>query len=395
MKVSQGLDMNKMSVGLSRFLYLINFLLIFSLFISKGGLVRIFSYINIVALMYFYVSDYVVYKKIPHIHKVLLIPVTYVLLDMLAMQQISFANEYRKIILATFFGIGLYWIAEVDHLRRGFILNSIILLIVIYIAFQFVSILMLDKPYGTTKNPHYLALYSVFAILMGTFYFYEVTTKIRFIVPVSLIFLVGLVLYTSSRPAWIALFLASLVSIFFLKEKVRNVAIALIILLPVVLFFTNIGDFGNRLSDLLMHISTEERVTIWRDTWAMQMTSTYSEWSFGHGITSFEEDFKRFSTYHLQGNDFTMPHNSVLEVLYATGLVGLSLFFLIYFYITRELIGVINKSHKYRRVGILLLSILIVNFTMGLITVKWFTHFNSYVLAGIMGLLLFFKRIRR
>lgn len=386
--------MLKTLIKLPNLLYLINFLLIFSLFISKGGLVRIFSYINIIFITYFFASNYFDKKELPHINKLLLIPIVYIVLDMLAVQHVSFDNEYRKMILATFFGIGLYWLAEVENLGEKFILKSIMLLIGVYTAFQLASILMLGKPYGTTKNPHYLALYSVFAIQMGVFCFYEVTTKIRFIIPVFLLLLGALVLSTSSRPAWIALFLAGLVSIFFLRERIRNTAITLIVFVPVVLFLTNLGDFGSRLSELLMNISTEERVTIWHDTWVMQTASSYFEWFFGHGINSFEEDFKRFSTYHLVGNDFTMPHNSVLEVLYATGLIGLSLFFLIYFYISRELVCVINKNYKFRRAGILLLSILIVNFLMGLITVKWFTHFNSYVLSGIMGLLLFFKKNR-
>lgn len=379
-------------VKLPHILYLINSLLIFSLFISKGGLVRSFSYVNIILITYFFASQYFDKRELPHINKVLLIPMAYIVLDMLAVQQVTFDNEYRKIILATFFGIGLYWLAEVESLGKKFILNSIMLLVVVYTAFQLISILMLGKPNGTTKNPHYLALYSAFAIQMGIFCFYELTTKTRYIIPICLILLGAIVLSTSSRPAWIALFLAGLVSIFFLKERIRNIAIALIVLVPAVLFLTNLGDFGSRLSELLMNISTEERVTIWHDTWTMQSASTYYEWFFGHGINAFEEDFKQFSTFHQIGNDFTMPHNSVLEVLYATGVAGLSLFLLIYFYISRELIGLINKNDNYRRVGILLLSILIVNFFMGLITVKWFTHFSSYVLTGIVGLLIFYKK---
>ncbi|PPC85620.1 MAG: hypothetical protein CTY37_07840, partial [Methylotenera sp.] len=244
---------------------------------------------------------------------------------------------------------------------------------------------------GTQKNPHYLALYSAYALQIGLFYYFTETRNIKHIIPIVVAILLGLILSTSSRPTWIALFIAAFLCMLFLKDKIKNLALVLIILVPSILFFTNAWNFGGRLKELFINISSEERVVIWSDTWTMQKSSNNLQWLFGNGLDKFEENFKVFSRYHLEGNDFTIPHNSVLEVLYSSGLVGVGLFFIVYFFTSYHLIDIIKKSDKFKSLALLLFSMLIVNFFMGLITIKWFTHLNSYVLTAIIGLTIYIK----
>ena len=145
------------------------------------------------------------------------------------------------------------------------------------------------------------------------------------------------------------------------------------------------------MSDLILNITTEERVTIWRDAWTMQKSSTIYEWLFGHGLNVFEENFKKFSSYHLEGIDFTMPHNIFLELLYSSGMIGLGLMCFIYVYIFRLLIKFVIPNEHNKKLGLALLSVLIINLVMGFLTVRWFTHFNSYVIAFELGIIYFIK----
>ena len=366
-------------------------LTLFAVFISKGGIIRILGYVNVLFLIYFFSIGGQKLRGWFSLPKVLLLPLAFIMLDVVATHRLSFDNEYREIILVTFFGLTTYFIAKnkLSNFRQA--LDCSMLLLVIFVIFQLVSIWVLKKPYGTTKNPHYLALYSAYGVVFSVFY-YNCTSSInRYVAIPVLIFLVAIVLMTSSRPTWISLFLAAIISLLFFNKKMIAAGFLFLLGITTFLFEFNVGRFGSRMSDLILNITTEERVTIWRDAWTMQKSSTIYEWLFGHGLNVFEENFKKFSTYHLQGNDFTMPHNIFLELLYSSGMIGLGLMCFIYVYIFRLLIKFVIPNEHNKKLGLALLSVLIINLVMGFLTVRWFTHFNSYVIAFELGIIYFIK----
>lgn len=369
-------------------LFLFYCLLVFSVFIGKGGIIRILSLINILIVFGMIFHSY----SACHLERarILFITSAYIILNMLAIKHISFDNEYTKILFSIFFGVGLYTYSLRHKIEKQVILNTIVILLAGFLISQVVSISLLGKENGTFKNPHYIALFSAYASILGLYYFFAESTKKRFLAIPILFVLLGFILSSSSRPTWISLFAASFLVIFFLNPKLRKVSLGLLVSIPAVLYLSNLGNFGKRMADLAINITREERVVIWSDTWAMQTSSNWYQWLFGHGLNNFEEDFKSFSRYHQVGNDFTMPHNSVLEVLYATGLIGLAVFIFIYSYIFFRLFKIL-PNQKDKKLGLTLLAIITVNLIMSLITIKWFTHLNSYPLAFSLGMLCYIQ----
>lgn len=363
-------------------------LLVLSVFAGKGGIIRILSAINI--LVVFSIIWQNCFLQQWKLYKLLLITSAFILINILATKSISYDNEYLKIVFSLFFGVGLYTYALIRKVNKEWILNAVVISLIIYIILQLTNIVVLQKANGTFKNPHYIALFSAYASILAVYYYFAERTIKRFLAIPVLLVLTWFILLSSSRPTWISLIVATFLTIFFLSPKLRWTSLALLVTVPTILYLTNLGNFGRRMADLVLNITQEERVIIWSDTWVMQTSSNLYQWLFGHGLNSFEADFKAFSRYHLVGNDFTMPHNSILEVLYATGLVGLSLYVFIYGYIFYRLFAMLPSQND-KKLALILLAFITVNLIMSLITIKWFTHLTSYPLAFVIGMMCYME----
>lgn len=384
MKLVSTMNILKKENFINWALFLFYCLLTFSVFIGKGGIIRILSAINVV-IVFSLVFQCCALRQFS-LPKILLATSTFILVNMIATKSIWPDNEYLKIFFSMFFGVGLYVYALTNKIEKKWILNAIVILLISYVIFQLAGILLLANRNGTFKNPHYIALFSAYASIITVYYFFaEQTIKKLLAIPIIFV-LLGIILLSSSRPTWISLFLATFLVMLFLNSRLRWISLGLLVAVPSVLYLTNLGNFGKRMADLIINITQEERVAIWSDTWTMQTSSSFYEWLFGHGMNSFEGSFKEFSRYHLVGNDFTMPHNSILEVLYATGIVGLAVFVSIYGYIFHWLFKNLPCQTD-KKLGLVLLAFITVNLIMSLITIKWFTHLNSYPLAFVIGMI--------
>jgi O-antigen ligase len=373
----------------AKLFFTINFLLILSLFINRGGAIRILSYINILFLIYLFIESLVVSKVTPKVTFHILIPFFFIVLDMLAMNKISFTNDYMKLVTAAFFGYGIYQLVKLKPFKVNQIMDWIFYALVSYTLIEFFAIFIFNKPNGTTSNPHQLALYSAYAILISIFCYFKTSPNIRnWLAPVILC-LLFFVLLTSSRPTWISLFLCGVAMLFFIDTNKKKYTVAGIVLMPIFLYVTNLENFGARMQSLIANITTEERVIIWSDAWRMQMDSSWYEWLVGHGLESFEQNFIAYSRFHLEGNDFTMPHNSFLEVLYLSGVTGVIVYVTTYIYMFYHLIIMSRINSKYKNLCLLLLAMLITNLVMGLITIKYFTHLSTYFVAFILAMIVY------
>lgn len=193
--------------------------------------------------------------------------------------------------------------------------------------------------------------------------------------------------------------IATLIGIVCLRKRAKLLLIALTSALFAVLFLSNAGNFKTRLDDLIMHASTEERVTIWEDTWVMQEQSSPKQWAFGHGVGGFEDNFQPYSRYYAtQGITFNSPHNAVLEVLYLFGLVGLVvvLIFMVWLYyalFTRYFRYRLQAAHQMQMMMLLLLIILTVTLVTVSITLPFFLSINLNVIALVMGIMFYLDRL--
>jgi len=304
----------------------------------------------------------------------------------------------RHMLLATGLMAGIVLMAR-QHLRiKPYILPTLIFAVYAYTLFQVVWIYGLQHIYGTTKNPHYLAIYSALFLVLGTFLAVCWSQGIhRYALAVSSALLGLLILNTSSRPTWIALMIATLIAVACLRSRAKLYLLAVAGVIFAVLFLTDAGNFKTRMDDLVVHASTEERVTIWEDTWAMQQHSNRQQWLFGHGVEGFEKDFQPYSRYYsTQKISYNSPHNAILEVLYLFGLVGLAVVFGFVLWLYYALFVRYFRSHQTMHeigmVTLLLLTLLTVTLLAVSITLPFFTSININVIALVMGVLFYLDK---
>ncbi|MFA6178533.1 MAG: O-antigen ligase family protein [Candidatus Methylopumilus sp.] len=324
----------------------------------------------------------------------LLIPLGFIAFHFLAVGNLVLIKEIRHIVLATCLALGVWMLAKrnPDVIRKsayGFILG----LILVYVVIQAIALWWFDMPYGTTKNPHYLALYSAIALIVSVYYFFRASQALKLLIAISMLLLGAFILCTSSRPAWIGLIFASFLTVLFLKRRTRILSAFALAIVLIGLSFTNVANFTNRFDELLTNLSTEERVVIWHDAWKMQKESSVSQWITGHGLDSFEEDFKPYSQYHLINVDFNSPHNFVLELLYISGLAGISLFGWMLFLLYKNLRSGMRNQIQYKNIYLTLMAIITSNFIFVSITLPFFTSYNLNVIAVVAGTMLFLKEM--
>lgn len=368
-----------------------------------GEVYRIFAYLNLlmVAVSLYYVAkgdkSLVQWRWL---RGILFFPVCFVVLHFISQQDVVMLKEMRHILLAVSILIGIVLLSKKSQqFLQGNLFIITALLIFIYTAGQLIAVYYYDKPlygqpYGTTKNPHYLAFYSAVCLLVCIYGFFKGTFLYKSFFGISIIILGYFLLKTGSRPAWLGLFFSALVVIiFFLDKKIRLQALASFITLLTVLLVTNAGGFLDRSKDLIQTVKTEERVTIWQDTWKMQMNSTTKSWFVGHGIDSFDEDFKPYSTYHRQKIDFNSPHNYVLEMLYISGLLGLTLFLIMYWSIYKNLVRRILLNNEHKALYIMLFSILTTCFIFAGITLPFFNSKSMNIIACVIGVMFYLDSV--
>lgn len=306
----------------------------------------------------------------------------------------------RHVLLATGLLTGIVLMAR-EHTRiKPYVVPTLIFAVYAYTLFQVVWIYGLEHTYGgTTKNPHYLAIYSALFLVVATFLVANWSRGLhRYGLVVSAAVLGLLLLHTSSRPTWIALMLATLIAVVCLRSRAKLYLIAAAGLIFAVLFFTDVGNFKTRMDDLVIHASTEERVTIWEDTWAMQQHSSRQQWLLGHGVEGFEKDFQPYSRYYAtQGITYNSPHNAILEVLYLFGLVGLTIVLGFILWLYYALFSRYFKARHQTIDGVgmiilLLLTLLTVTLVAVSITLPFFISINLNVIGLVMGVMFYLDR---
>lgn len=324
-----------------------------------------------------------------------LFPVAFVGLHLLAGGAV-FGDKYvQKILLVT---INLYALLLLNRmtptLKLDYFQWPLIFIISIFAIGQFLAFETKDlyhSPswnYGTLNNPHHLAL---FIILTIPFMLYTIMSKTGYTKAwmLFLFFLEAyLLLKTSSRPAWLALFVSGLLMYPFLINKQRHWYLMGLLLFPLALYIGGPAEFHDRVWDLIANIGTEERVGIWSNSWHLQQTSTLAEWLIGHGFLHYSADLHTYVDH--QGIDalvFPHPHNFVLEILYSSGIVGLGLAVSMYFLLFRTLVmaSMYSPDRSRRQLALVVLATAIAHFIHTFLTVPFFSHYNLYILSLLFG----------
>jgi hypothetical protein len=352
---------------------------------------RTLAYLNIPIVLFLWFRKERVHRPLAdrHVAKVLFFPIFLIALHLFSDWSSCNAKEIRHILSALFVGLGTWKLVgtrDINEKPGERILVVVASVIAIYALIQGIAVFLLKSPYGSTKNPHYLAQYCMLLLPIACYAFLYSPKAIRTAIAGTIIILAALLLLTSSRPAWLSLFAASLVFAWFQRTRRLWVPVAILFCI-VVLYFSDAAGFGSRISELVSRIAAEERVYIWQDTWRMQLQSSPIEVLIGHGLDSFKKDFQEFSSYGKQGIDFNAPHNYLLELLYTSGILGLSAVTCMLYFLYRKLhmlYGVLARSPFI----LTLIVVLTAHLLFGSITIPFFSSYNLLVLGLISGLTL-------
>ena len=375
--------------------------------LTLGQVYRFFAYVNLLIVLIFALSYFKPTALKPVLHKMpALVFGSLMLLIWLFVTEWGVTahfpydiKEIRHVILAIGLMLGIAVIALNHDCQQTKIKPTLLAMVYLYTLSQLVAIYLLDRPYGTTKNPHYLAIYSAIFLVVSTFLALKTQHYINRILLVACSIILGaLLVYTSSRPTWIGLILAVMLVILCLRRKSALILAALSCLLFAVLLLVNAENFKSRWEDLLLHLGTEERVTIWQDTWQMQKSSNALQWAFGHGVEAFQRDFPKHSRYYAQEKiDFNSPHNVVLELLYLYGVTGLLLVLAGLGWLYKAVLSIYFKTRENFTNGwiyLLLLMVLTIDvFTVG-ITLPFFVSINLNIIALVMGVTTYLNKLR-
>lgn len=382
-----------------RLLFTLISVFVFSLLMDKGVWYRSAGYCNLV----YWVYHWCMHKKwrmdsLLTCHWLLFFPLLITILDSLSSGKLGISSDANQFILAIFATYGCYrFVLIFSELFEKAWRVWLLVILLTFFALQVIYFVVSKDPWGSFNNPHYLAL-SVALLIPVVIYALRLSQGQYFFAGfylLSLVGLTGMLLYTSSRPTWIGVIMAMIFCIFEQPSKVKWQSTLGFGLILVTLLVFDVGHFASRFSDLLMHITTEERAFIWQDAWQMQLhNTTVSQWLIGHGLDSYKNDFITYSSYYIQEHiDFGSPHNWVLEILYLSGISGLVALVTFLVYVWCMIRRLINST--YRSVGLILASMYIITVIMGFLTVKVFAHYPVFYLSLILAVALALNRYLR
>lgn len=374
------------------------FVILSCLFMQILGLSSIYrslAYLNLILVLIYGFTQFKQQATARDRHtlaSLLIIPVAFSLTHFLAVQDLIVIKEIRHIFVAVFLMLGIWLLAKKNtECVKKYIFISLLCLILGYVFIQAVALWYFKQPYGITKNPHYLALYSAILLILSVFCFFKASSVWKVILAVCGLLLGAFILGSASRPTWIGLIVAALCFAFLSSKRTKVISFILVLAILIGLSLLDIGNFSTHFGELIRHIHTEERVIIWLDAWRMQTDSSLYQWVFGHGLNAFEDDFKQYSNYHLQNIDFNGPHNYLLELLYLSGILGLAFAVAMFSRLYMSLYTQIKRSTRYRDIYLLLLVILTSNLVMVSITIPFFTTYNLNIIAVIVGVMLYLR----
>ena len=257
------------------------------------------------------------------------------------------------------------------------------------VCWQLIAFHIFKMKWGTFSNPHYIASFSMLALPAIVYFLWVAKGWYKLIfIPIAVLDF-DLVLEIGSRPAIAAITIATLFALFFLVHDRRKwLGVLSIGVFFVVLYATGYLGLADRLEDLIVNLPREDRVQIWTATWTLLKDNSLLAWIVGNGIGTFRLIWPQYAPPDEINEVF--PHGFFLEVLYASGLVGLIVFvgatILLFVYSIRAL-----KKIADRKIG-LFVRIMLVELIAWMIhcglTFPIYSKYSQYSLAFILGPLL-------
>lgn len=179
---------------------------------------------------------------------------------------------------------------------------------------------------GATFNRNQFGLIMGIAVLISILYF-----KNKFIIYITPLFISGVV-FSYSRAVWIALICAIILyGVLNLKKfSLKDISIVLVIFTISIIIFFSIDSVSSRFEQLLNGHSSGRF-----EIWIHSIDLIKEQLFFGYGLDAWN-NFK-FKTY-------SNIHNSLLEILFVSGIVGLIILLSILILIVKEVL--VTQNYK-------------------------------------------------
>ncbi len=281
--------------------------------------------------------------------------------------------------------LSIHCLSQGSFDRRVILLIGAILATLIIL--QFLTRSFIGMPFGTYSNRHHLANFAMLTLPPLFSFCFMLPRPYNFLFVPLLFMDMDLLLRTSSRPAILALGVSTAFVLLFLVQGRRKwFALGGLAVVCLLISVTNYAGVTTRIDNLVVNLSTEERVQFWTDTWSMLQHNSTGAWIIGNGIGSFPESFRIYSIPKY--NYFTFPHNHLLQLLYDNGLVGLLIVLVGQLSLLSLLIRLSFRCADPKRT--LFIKCVIVLYLTWLIfsslVFGFYSRFTLYPLGGIIGM---------
>jgi len=211
--------------------------------------------------------------------------------------------------------------------------------VIIAVTIQFIEYFInLGKgQYGLYHNMHHLGFFAILTIPILFYFFCSSRGFLRYLLILPLFMDFYLLWESSSRIAWLAFFAACFITflLFFKIKDIIKLTVGLLLFSSLSLFIAGFSDVEKRFQDFASNWRQEERIILWKDTVKMLTDNSAKDWIVGHGIGTFRNHYPKYSTYCVPDTttpySFTFPHNTILQIIFENGLIGVILFFGLFF----------------------------------------------------------------
>lgn len=281
-------------------------------------------------------------------------------------------DSFRVIIvginLIIIYNVSRYFKIE-NFILYGILLGAFYNYAVLFEIIPYTSQYTLDFAYrfvGTTNNPNVLAIYMLYSIVAAIILLERNTSKaIRLLLYTNILLALYAIVMTASKKG--AVFGIVLLCVYFVSLlKSKKHIVWSLTLFTVFILLLNSG--------LLLQIEGVERLMYRFDLAQAGLAGNIYSGSTYERISLIQTAFEVFSrdfgtllfgtgqhTFYLQNKFGLYAHNNYMEILANLGLIGMVLFYTIYFIVIKNILKLQNKSSRYFLFGFILILLLMDN----------------------------------
>lgn len=319
-----------------------------------------------------------------------IIPSLWLLVGLIPFDWISSgAKSLQNIFYFIVIFIGLYlFLIEANKNTLARFAATICTALLIILAYNLYACLTINSTQSNFSNPHYAAQYAMTSLLLLSYCLLKKNSNWSYLLLFFCTLACGWILInTLSRPAWIAVLgTIGLGMIIFCHKKYAALGLTGLVIVSLILYQFLPDFFSQRINDLIYNIESEERIQIWSDAIQLQTASGIGGWLIGHGPGSYSFYFEEFNTYPAKIN---FPHNFILEILFESGLLGLSLAIFFYLTIFSMILNIYRHKSQHKLEAIILFLSMIFHLSFAFVTFPFYSKYVLIYQAAFIAIIVF------